>query len=402
MKLISTCAALWVIVVADAMRALELPALRIQGTKLVDANGKIVQLRGVNLGCWLVLEPHFLGMSFRDEKSLWEGVERRVGVAKTVEIREAYRTHWISAEDFKNVKQMGLNHVRVPFLATMLEADDAPGRYKDEGWKWLDRAVEWSEGAGLYCVLDLHGAPGCQSKADHTGQRDRNELWSVPANRERTVNLWRAIAMRYKGRSSIAAFDLINEPMDAPDAKTIFEFQMQLTRAIREVDLQRLVIVEDGYKGLEQLAPPMGSDKNGVIVSVHVYPTIVEAKPSPAHHERYFKEQLPKLLQEQTRLGQPFYIGEWNVVQEEAGGAPMIARHVAAMDKAGWSWALWIYKEARRDGVKGIWSIYRNTKKVDMPNFDKDDAETLVRKMSVFSSKAFERYEPVAKALGAP
>lgn len=51
-----------------------LPALSIKGTRLVDPAGKTVLLRGVNLGSWLLLESHFSGFAFRDEKSLWPGL----------------------------------------------------------------------------------------------------------------------------------------------------------------------------------------------------------------------------------------------------------------------------------------------------------------------------------------
>jgi aryl-phospho-beta-D-glucosidase BglC (GH1 family) len=385
---------------AIAARGDELPALKVKGTKIVDDKGNTVQLRGVNLGCWLLLEPHFLGMSFRDEKSLWAGLEQRVGKAKTEEIREALRAAWINGEDFKNVKKLGLNHVRVPFPFTLLESDDAPGGYKEAGWKWLDDSVKWSEEAGIYCILDLHGAPGGQSAAEHTGEKDRNALWSNNANRQRTVKLWQAIAKRYKGRTSVAAFDLLNEPMGAPDAKTMLALQTQLLHAIRDIDSQRLVIIEDGYKGIERFTVPAVKDKPGVIYSVHVYPTLTEAQPTPQHHERYFSERLPKMLREQARFGQPVYIGEWNVVQESDGGAPMIKRHVEAMNRAGWSWALWIYKQTNPDGVRGLWSLYRNTKKLDLPNFERDDAETILKKIRTqMGHEHFELYGPVAKAL---
>ena len=388
-------------VFTSRLHAEELPALKIKGTKIVDDKGAPVQLRGVNFGCWLLLESHFLGMSFRDEKALWSGLEQRVGKAKVDEIREAFRAAWITGEDFKNVKALGLNHVRVPFPYTLLEADDAPGVYKNEGWKWLDNAVKWSEEAGIYCILDLHGAPGGQSAAEHTGEKDRNALWSNPANRQRTVKLWQAIARRYKGRTAIAAFDLLNEPMGAADAQTMLTFELQLVRAVRDIDPQRLVIVEDGYKGIERFTPATARDKGALIYSVHVYPTLTEKQPSPEHHERYFSERMPKMVKEQNRFGQPLYIGEWNVVQESAGGAPMIKRHVEAMDRAGWSWSLWIYKQANPNGVRGLWSVYRNVNKLSLPDFDKDDAETILKKIRTqMTSEHFELYKPVAEALG--
>lgn len=387
-------------------RAEEPPALKVDGTKIVDEKGAVVPLRGVNFGCWLLLEPHFLGMNFRDEKTLWTDLEKRLGKPKTEEIREAYRTAWITADDFAAVKKLGLNHVRVPFHYTLLESDDAPGVYKDGGWKWLDNVVKWSEDAGIYCILDLHGAPGGQSNAEHTGERDKNQMWKSQPNLQRTAKIWQAIAKRYKGKKAIAAFDLLNEPMGAPDAKTMLTFQFQLFRLIRDIDPTRLVIVEDGYKGLEQFLAIPGKDKasirdrTGLIYSVHVYPTLTEKQPTAEHHEKYFAERIPKMLKEQARFNQPLYIGEWNVVQESAGGAPMMKKHVDAMDKAGWSWSMWIYKQANPAGVRGLWSVVRNPKNLALPNFETDDADTMLKKIRTsIAPEHFSVYEPVAKAL---
>ena len=111
---------------------------------------------------------------------------------------------------------------------------------------------------------------------------------------------------------------------------------------------------------------------------------------------------LPRMVQMQARFGQPLYVGEWNVVQESAGGAAMMQKHVEAMRQVGWSWALWTYKQANPNGVRGLWSLYRNTTKLDLPDFEKDAADTILKKIRTqFSSEHFERYEPVAKALAA-
>jgi hypothetical protein len=390
------------LIFAIVTRADDLLALKVAGTKIVDEKGVPGQLRGLNLGCWLVLEPHFLGMSFRDEKSLWASLDQRIGKAKSAAVREAFRDAWITAEDFKNVRKLGLNHVRVPFAASLLEDDSAPGKYRPDGWKRLDGVVKWSEDAGIYCILDLHGAPGGQSNAEHTGQRDRNELWSKSANLQRTAKLWQAIATRYKGKKAIAAFDVLNEPMGAPDAQAMMSVQVQLFRTIRAADPKRLVIIEDGYKGLECFVPVPPREKSGLVYSVHVYPTLTAKDPTPQMHEAYFREKMPRMLKEQARFGQPLYIGEWNVVQESAGGPDMMRKHVDAMGRAGWSWSMWIYKQANPAGVRGLWSLYRNTRKLDLPDFERDDADTLQRKIRTnIVADRFELYEPVARALEA-
>jgi glucan 1,3-beta-glucosidase len=377
------------------------PALHIRGTHLVDARGKTVVLRGVNLGTWLAVEPTFTGLAFRDEKSLWADLERRFGADKAREIREAYRTAWVTAEDFRRVHDLGLNHVRVPFWYGLLEDDAHPGKYLDDGWRWLDRVVEWSEKAGLYCVLDLHGAPGGQSKEAHTGERERNAFWSDPALQKRTAALWAAVARRYKGRAAVAAFDLLNEPMGAPDGRAAVTAQGALAHAVRQADPGRLVIVEDGYKGLSSLPRLDGRDKAGVIYSQHCYATLTVKEATPKVHEDFLRERFPAFAAEQARFDQPLYVGEWNVIQEAAGGGPMAGKYVDAMDDRGWSWALWLYKQADKNPVHECWSLYRNDKALDLPDFERDSADQILTKLGQLGTENMIVFEPLRRAVGA-
>ena len=314
-------------------------------------------------------------------------------------VRDGYRAAWVTEKDFERVRELGLNHVRVPFWAGLLEDDAHPGKYRDDGWKWLDAAVEWAERAGLYVVLDLHGAPGGQSTADHAGERDRNAVWSDPALHRRTANLWAAVAKRYKDRPAVAAFDLLNEPMGAPSPQALVAFQSELAQAVRRADPKRIVIVEDGFKGLDKLPAPAARDRAGLVYSTHNYPTMGAKEPSPEAHERFFRDVLPRWEREQARVKLPFYIGEWSVIQEAAGGGPMTRRHVAEMDRLGWSWALWIYKQANKAPVRECWSFYRNDKPIDMPDVAKDDAETLLRKFEQFRTERMVVYVPLRDAV---
>src|SRR6185503_10816892 len=52
---------------------------------------------------------------------------------------------------------------------------------------------------------------------------------------------------------------------------TMLTFEYQLFRAVRDIDPLRLVIVEDGYKGIERFTPVTAAkDKAGLIYSVHL------------------------------------------------------------------------------------------------------------------------------------
>jgi endoglucanase len=386
---------------APAREPAPLPALRIRGTRLVDPRGKTVVLRGVNLGGWLAVEPEFSGLDLRDEKSLWADLERRLGADKAREVREAYRTAWITADDFRRVHDLGLNHVRVPFWYGLLEDDARPGKYRDDGWRWLDRVVEWSEKAGVYCVLDLHGAPGGQSKESHTGERGRNAFWSDPALQKRTADLWAAVARRYKGRAAVAAFDLLNEPMGAADARAVVAAEGALAHAVRQADPGRLVILEDGYKGLSNLPRLDGRDKAGVIYSQHCYAIMGVKDASPQTHEEFLRERFPAFAREQARFDQPLYVGEWSVITEATGGGPMARKYVEAMDGRGWSWAVWVYKQAGKDPVHECWSLYRNNKALDLPDLERDGADQIVAKLEQLRTDNLVVYEPLRRAVAA-
>src|SRR5690349_21103709 len=107
--------------VAAAM--LDLPRLQIKDQSFVDPSGSVVQLRGVNLGGWLVEEiwmtpvvgdpPAGSGFSkVADHYSLWGTIEKRLGAPSMERLRTAWRENWIQESDFKRIRDLGLNHIR--------------------------------------------------------------------------------------------------------------------------------------------------------------------------------------------------------------------------------------------------------------------------------------------------
>ena len=197
--------------------------LRAQGTKVVDGKGNVVLLRGVNLGGWLVEEMWMMPFvtkseagaegeaveEVKDHVSLWRVIEGRLGKEAAVRVRTSLRNAWLNEGDFDRIKAAGLNCVRLPFLSSLMEE---PG-----GVEWLDKAIGWAEKRGIYVILDMHGAPGCQSVDHHSGETGRNEFFKNSENVEKAAAVWKLLAARYKGRAAVAGYDLLNEPMGAPN-----------------------------------------------------------------------------------------------------------------------------------------------------------------------------------------
>src|SRR6187402_2402847 len=124
-----------------------LSPLHTKDGQIVDAAGKTVTLRGVNLGGWLVEEPWMqpfvtkppTGSAYppaRDHVAIWQTVEKRLGTDGKDRVRTAFLKAWVDESDFDRIKAAGFNCVRLPFLSSLL---DEPG-----GYGWLDRAVSWA------------------------------------------------------------------------------------------------------------------------------------------------------------------------------------------------------------------------------------------------------------------
>jgi endoglucanase len=182
--------------------------LRRSGERIVDASGQEVRLRGVAFG-----------------NEVWA--------------HHALPVRHHGEVDFARVHAMGMNAVRFYIYAGTLEDDAHPGLYKDAGWLWLDTNVAWARAHGVYLIFNMHVPPG-----GFQSMGEGRALWVEPANQDRLVALWRAIAARYAREPVVAGYDLLNEP-GVTESRNQWELlSARIDQAIREVDTQHIVIVE--------------------------------------------------------------------------------------------------------------------------------------------------------------
>ena len=182
---------------------------------------------------------------------------------------EHFRT-FITAADLRQIADWGLDHVRLPIDSPILEDDDHPGRYKEDGLAYIDQCLMWCKAADLKLILDLHQAPGYQFDA-----LDRVTLFGDKALQARFVNLWRTLAERYQGESDQVYLELLNEIV-LPSSNPWNELVAQTVNAIREVNPQGVIVLGGNhYNQPDQLKELQRPADENILYTFHYYAPLV-------------------------------------------------------------------------------------------------------------------------------
>jgi len=221
-----------------------MPFIRVEGNQFVDEQGKPMVFRGVNIS-----DPDKLA-----------------------------RTGKWTKDYFAAAKDFGANTLRVPVHPVAWRE-----RGKDAYFQLLDQAVVWANALDLYLIIDWHSIGNLK-----TG------LFQHPmyqTSLSETYEFWRQVARRYKGVSTIAVYELFNEP-------TIYSGQLgdvswDEWREINEAMI-RIVFAHDtqvipmvagfnwAYDLSEVAEKPIRA--NGIAYAAHPYPTKskkpIEEKPA--------------------------------------------------------------------------------------------------------------------------
>lgn len=149
----------------DALVAAALPQISVEGNRFVDPEGQTVIFRGVALA-----DPAEL----------------------------AGRGQW-NRRYFEEAAAWNANIVRVP-VHPLWWREHGEAQYLE----WLDEAVEWSTELGLYVIIDWHTIGNVLTGVYH------RDIYIT--SRDETFRFWNTMAERYRGNTTVAFFELVNEP----------------------------------------------------------------------------------------------------------------------------------------------------------------------------------------------
>lgn len=186
------------------------------------------------------------------------------------QFREAKKEHFdsfITEADISQIASWGMDHVRLPIDYSILEDDDNPFHYKEEGFAYIDRCISWCEKYKLNIILDLHRAAGY---AFYTLGGD-NDLFEKEELQERFFFLWQTFAARYKRFGDNVAFELLNEIVE-PDSSRWNKLSKRAVERIRQIDQDRLIIIGgNNYNSVFALKELDRIDDERLIYNFHFY-----------------------------------------------------------------------------------------------------------------------------------
>ncbi len=231
----------------------------------------------------------------------------------------------------------------------------------------LDAALPVCTEVGLMVVVDLHSPPGGKKTSGGYLGSDGG-LFSDRRAQDKFVEVWRRIAIRYKGAQPIWGYDLANEPVEdfvADACDDWHDLAERAAQAIRAIDPVRAIICE---------APPWGSPESlaeftplavpHVVYSVHMYVPgefthqgVHKPVPQPVSYpgiiagKQWDRAALEKVLQPvvdfQHRYNAHIYVGEFSAIRwaPADSGYRYIKDCIDIFERHGWDWSYHAFRE---------------------------------------------------------
>lgn len=259
----------------------------------------------------------------------------------------------LSDSDFGAMKSYGANLLRYFVIFKRCEGCLSYG-LDSRTYINLDNTLAKASRNGMHVVITV------AAEGD-----ERSVLWEEPRLQDSFIETWALLAKRYKDHTTVAGYDLLNEPVPpgftyAIRASTWQDFAKRLAKSIRVVDPNHTIIVQSAPDavptGFENLRP-IGLDN--VVYSFHFYLPMglthqnvlgnykgnVEY-PSTSLDRKSLSKSLDQVRKFAKTYSVPIFVGEFSCVRWAPKGSASnyIRDAIALFEAEGWPW---VYHEFR-------------------------------------------------------
>jgi aryl-phospho-beta-D-glucosidase BglC (GH1 family) len=346
--------------------------LHASGRNIVNASGQTVVLKGMNLGGYMVMEPWMCPADaggLPDSYSIMQELDNRFGVAEEQALMTDYEQAWITPQDFVNMKNAGFNFVRVPVWWGNFWplSSQTSSNLRSDAFTQLDWIVNQAAAQGIYVLIDMHGVLGGESTSDDTGQQNQNQYWTNTNDQGNTAWLMWEIANHYNGNPTVAGYDLINEPMNAPSDSAVISAYAGLYTSVRSADPNHMIFIETCFDqwSMGMLPAPSSEGWTNVVYEQHEYQwntTQAVVNSGAANRVSEFNNY--------SYYNVPDYIGEWN----DMGYDSSYQYSYNLWTSNGISSTMWALKNSSPGSG---WGMYTPSYTPPTPNVSTDSAATI-------------------------
>ncbi|MEM8710303.1 MAG: cellulase family glycosylhydrolase [Planctomycetota bacterium] len=354
--------------------------LEVSGKEIVNASTRRpMQLRAVGLGNWLLQEGYMLhpqgcaGCPGTQWQMKAQYLSEGLSTAEVEDFYQSWRDTFITREDIDHIASLGFNSVRLPMHYELFLTDAQRAvrtnvlqnlpvghdAYKAalrswlnsgqlfvdpnvEGFRVIDRLIEWCEANGMYVMLDMHAAPGAQgSDLNICDGFYANNLWEFPVFQDTLDRLWKSLSDRYKADPTIAMYEFINEPNNVPGGgPAIRALTQRLLTTIRSNGDHHIVTLHGNGWGnhYDSMLPSDFTPNWGLVYSAHRY-WIDPADDWVSGGNPNVINRMIDLIQFRDTHNVPVWVGETG-----ENTAAWLAQNIATMEAAGLGWCHWTYK----------------------------------------------------------
>lgn len=290
-----------------------------------------IPCRGVNLGGWLVVE-HWITW----DAPLWKDVPSDIidsgefALMKHLGHEEGdrrfhhHRSTWITVDDIKEIKQRGLNTVRVPVGFFILGYDSGNAGHLKEyavfapnSLYFLDQLINvWCIKHEIAVIVDIHAARGSQNGMEHSAPPTPGVCyWSeYPENIDDTVIVAQFLCSRYRNSPAFLGLGMLNEPNYPVDPEKTKEYYLRVYKEIRSTGDDCILLVSPmlSEQGLPHLEHFMVSGEDYINVWVDWHPYFIWG------YEKCSSEEILKAVKQYGKTvdkwkGNRLFFGEWSL-----------------------------------------------------------------------------------------
>lgn len=345
--------------------------IKVKGKKFYRGDEEIL-FKGIGIGSWLNLEHFMIGIPGNDFQ-IRQSFADIYGKDGANQFFDSFVREFVSEEDFRFMKELGINLVRVPFNYRLFLDDEHPDELKQEGFEYFDYLFRLAGKYQIYVLPDLHTVPGGQNPDWHSDNGTGYTLfWQYGVFRQQMIRLWREIASRYNDEEYLLGYDILNEPFIIPDQIDTADdedmatgfvsahgndflpvFYEQVTEAIRGVDQNHIIFLE-GDHFASDFECLRGITDEQTALTFHYYPTVWYENLYDKDYDRKeraekFEEVFCRLIAIREQFGRPILCGEAGYEIAPNGmedTLPLIELTFWLFRKYEVSFTLWSYKDA--------------------------------------------------------